>query len=143
MDERNRYITKISRNLELYKRKRVDIKLNSSMELVLHVIRHNNGITQEKVGKILGLDKGLITRITKSLIEEELIYKIKSDKDKRAYLLFDVWKSIHQILFRIYICRSFFNKFNMVNKHCPNFHTVFQSTKLFQSFTFFQYTGRQ
>ena len=73
MDERNRYITKISRNLELYKRKRVDIKLNSSMELVLHVIRHNNGITQEKVGKILGLDKGLITRIIKSLIEEELI----------------------------------------------------------------------
>ena len=57
MDERNRYITKISRNLELYKRKRVDIKLNSSMELVLHVIRHNNGITQEKVGKILGLDE--------------------------------------------------------------------------------------
>ncbi len=93
MDERNRYITKISRNLELYKRKRVDIKLNSSMELVLHVIRHNNGITQEKVGKILGLDKGLITRIIKCLIEEEFIYKIKSDKDKRAYLLFPLDKA--------------------------------------------------
>lgn len=93
MDERNRYITKISRNLELYKRKEINTSLNSSSELVLHVIRHNEGITQDGVGKILGLDKGLIARIVKSLIEEELIYKIKSDKDKRAYLLYPLEKA--------------------------------------------------
>ena len=82
-----RYITKISRNLEMYKRKKEN-GFNSSKELVLHVIRHNKGITQDGVGKILSLDKALITRIVKELISEGLVYKEKSTADKRAYMLF-------------------------------------------------------
>lgn len=82
-----RYITKISRNLEMYKRKKAN-GFNSSKELVLHIIRHNKGITQDGVGKILSLDKALITRIVKNLIDEGLVYKEKSESDKRAYMLF-------------------------------------------------------
>lgn len=94
MDERIRYITKISRNLELYKRsKKNSCNFNSSTELVLHVIRHNKGITQDGVSTTLSLDKALITRIIKNLIEDGLVYKERSEVDKRAYKLYPTTKA--------------------------------------------------
>ena len=66
MDERYRYITKISRNLDLYKRKNKEMDdFSSSEEMSLHLIRHNKGISQERLSKLLGLDKGIEEDIKK------------------------------------------------------------------------------
>lgn len=88
-----RYITKIARNLELYKRKNIKNDMNYSMELTLHIIRHNHGITQEEVSESLSLDKALITRIVKKLIDDGLVVREVHPKDKRAYMLFPTPKA--------------------------------------------------
>ena len=94
MDERYRYITKISRNLDLYKRKNKEMDdFSSSEEMSLHLIRHNKGISQERLSKLLGLDKALITRIVKKLIDQGLVDRKKSQKDKRAYELYPTDKA--------------------------------------------------
>lgn len=94
MDERHRYITKISRNLDLYKRKNKEMDdFSSSEEMSLHLIRHNKGISQERLSKLLGLDKALITRIVKKLIDQGLVDRKRSQKDKRAYELYPTDKA--------------------------------------------------
>lgn len=90
--QRIRYITKIARNLELYKRKNIKNDMNYSTELTLHLIRHNKGITAEEISRALCLDKALITRIIKKLIDEALVVREVNEDDKRSFKLYPTKK---------------------------------------------------
>lgn len=88
MDERYRYITKISRNLELAKRKDDSNFFSSTEEIAIHLIRHNKGISQERLSSLLGVDKALTTRLVRKLIDGGFVERRKSQSDKRSYELY-------------------------------------------------------
>lgn len=93
MDERYRYITKIARNLELSKRKRGPGGFSSTEEMAIHLIRHNEGISQERLAHMLGVDKALVTRIVRRLVDEGFVERRESTSDGRAYELYPTAKA--------------------------------------------------
>lgn len=93
MDERYRYITKIARNLELSKRKRGPGSFSSTEEMAIHLIRHNKGISQERLSSLLGVDKALVTRIIRKLVDDGYVERRQSESDKRAYELYPTEKA--------------------------------------------------
>lgn len=89
MDKRLRYISKINRNYELYKRKQTkDNTLNSTDSLALHLICKEPGLSQDTLAELLGVDKGLVTKTVKYLEELALIKRIKNPKDKRENMVY-------------------------------------------------------
>ncbi len=94
MDETLRYISKINRNMELYKRKKMkNNELNATDSLALHLIRKNQGISQDGLVKLLGVDKGLVTKIVQGLEEKGLIKREKNLEDKRMNFLYSTPKA--------------------------------------------------
>lgn len=94
MDERLRYISRINRNLELYKRKNLEkSELNMTDSLALHLIRKNQGISQDKLADMIGVDKGLVTKIVKQLEQKQLVLRKKNPDDKRMNFLFPTSKA--------------------------------------------------
>ncbi len=94
MDETLRYISKINRNMELYKRKNMkNNELNATDSLALHLIRKNQGISQDGLVKLLGVDKGLVTKIVQGLEEKGLIKREKNLEDKRMNFLYSTPKA--------------------------------------------------
>lgn len=94
MDETLRYISKINRNMELYKRKKMrNNELNATDSLALHLIRKNQGISQDGLAKLLGVDKGLVTKIVQGLEQKELIKREKNVEDKRMNFLYSTPKA--------------------------------------------------
>ncbi len=89
MDKRVRYISKINRNYELYKRKESkDNKLNTTDSLALHLICKQPGLSQDTLADLLGVDKGLVTKTVKYLEELSLIKRVKHPKDKRVNMVY-------------------------------------------------------
>lgn len=94
MDERLRYLFKINRNLELYKRKKAQIyNLNATYSLAIHLICKNKGISQDELADKLGVDKGLVTKISKYLESEGYIRRIKDQHDRRVNRLLPTEKA--------------------------------------------------
>lgn len=93
MDERYRYLMKISRNLDLYKRKHSNGNYSNNFIVALHAIRHNEGMSQEELTKVLNIDKALTSRLVKKLINEGLVTKKASSKDKRCFELYATAKA--------------------------------------------------
>lgn len=94
MDERIRMIFKINRNFEMYKRHHFKKQvLNSTEELALHLIRHNEGISQDKLSDMLGVDKGLVTKVVCKLEKESYVVRKQDDKDKRFKHLYATAKA--------------------------------------------------
>lgn len=84
MDERIRLIFKINRNFEMYKRRHYKNRiLNSTEELALHLIRHNQGISQEKLSDMLGVDKGLVTKVVSKLEKDGYVLRKQDGADRR------------------------------------------------------------
>lgn len=104
MDERLRYLFKINRNLELYKRKKAKSSgLNSTDSLAIHLICKNKGISQDELADKLGVDKGLVTKIVKHLEQESYIERLKDSRDRRVNRLFptDKAQEIHRAVIEI------------------------------------------
>lgn len=64
------------------------IGLNSTMALSIAVLKQRPGISQEELGRSLGVDKGHVTRIVRKLIEMDLIERVRDPADGRAFQLF-------------------------------------------------------
>ncbi len=55
---------------------------------VIHLLYHQDGLLQEKLTKLLLIDKSAVTRILKNMEEKGLIIKQISLKDKRNYEIY-------------------------------------------------------
>ncbi len=94
MDERMRFMIKINRNFELYKRYHVKKQsLNSTELLALHMIRHHLGITQDELSNLLGVDKGLVTKMIHKLEKEGYVLRKQDTIDKRYKHLYSTPKA--------------------------------------------------
>ena len=73
---------------------------------VLHVLHHNNGLSQQDISDILHLDKATTGRAIKKLEADEYVERIRGERDKRVYHVYLTDKArqmepiIHEILRR-------------------------------------------
>ncbi len=88
-----RYMAKIVREMTKYKELREkENKLYPSEETLLHLIRHNEGISQKELVGKRGIDKAAVARQLVSLEEKGFIER-KSGKDKRTKLIYSTDKA--------------------------------------------------
>lgn len=86
MDGRN--ITKIVRNMMLYKNKQSKSDLNNNeFELVRYTTKHKEGLNQNDIASYLNVDKALVTRMVKKLEKEEYLAVLPDDSDSRKKLI--------------------------------------------------------
>ena len=86
MDGRN--ITKIVRNMMLYKNKKKKIDLNDTeFELVRYLTKHEDGIYLKDIAAYLNVDKGLVTRMVKKLTSLGYIEVSSDSSDMRKKII--------------------------------------------------------
>lgn len=94
MDYTDRKITKIAR--EVNKMLSFSLKADGigagEMDFI-HTVRHNEGITQAQVRKMLNLDKGAAARRTASLETKGYIVRREDELDKRKFHIFSTPKA--------------------------------------------------
>jgi DNA-binding MarR family transcriptional regulator len=71
-----------------FKNRMNEFGLHRSHHSVLFSLYKSEGISQEKLSKMLNVDKATVTRTVKKLLENGLIERRQDESDKRAYLLF-------------------------------------------------------
>jgi len=83
-----RYINMIGRKLHIYNSRNLKkYDIGAGKHPFLMEIYHNEGICQERLSKILNVDKTTCTKALKKLMEKGYIEKIKGE-DRRFYKLF-------------------------------------------------------
>lgn len=83
-----RNITKIVRNMMLYKNKFQTMDLNDNeYELVRYITKHKDGLSQSDLAFYLNVDKALITRMVKKLADLEYIEISNSLSDSRKKII--------------------------------------------------------
>lgn len=88
MDRTKRQITKIAREVNKFTIRNLRKEGIGTSEFdVIHVIRKNPGITQAKICKILGFDKGAVARQTANLEAKGYLEKKENPDDSRSHLL--------------------------------------------------------
>ena len=86
MDGRN--ITKIVRNMMLYKNKKNNYSLNNNeFELVRYSTKHKDGLSLKEMSEYLNVDKGLVTRMVKKLTKEGYIIVLNDELDLRKKII--------------------------------------------------------
>ncbi|MGM9971868.1 MAG: MarR family winged helix-turn-helix transcriptional regulator [Anaeroplasmataceae bacterium] len=86
MDGRN--ITKIVRNMMLYKNKKNNNNLNNNeFELVRYTTKHNEGLSLKDIASYLNVDKALVTRMVKKLASENYIEVLSDSTDLRKKII--------------------------------------------------------
>lgn len=86
MDGRN--ITKIVRNMMLYKNKKNNYSLNNNeFELVRYSTKHKEGLSLKEMSEYLNVDKGLVTRMVKKLTKEGYIIVLNDELDLRKKII--------------------------------------------------------
>jgi DNA-binding MarR family transcriptional regulator len=89
MDEDLREITKIAREVSKFTIRTMKAEGIGTGEFdFLHVVRHNPGITQSGIRRILGLDKGACARRAASLEAKGYIVKKQDRLDRRVWQLY-------------------------------------------------------
>lgn len=97
MDGRN--ITKIVRNMMLFKNKQNNNNLNNNeFELVRYSTKHSEGLSLKDIASYLNVDKALVTRMVKKLTLEEYIevYVDPSDLRRKVIKPLDLAYSIKE-----------------------------------------------
>lgn len=90
-----RNITKIARNLGLYKNKFNKEKLNDNeYELVRYLSKHQEGLAQNEIAYYLNVDKALVTRMVKKLENEEYLTIFSDLSDLRKKIVKPTDKSL-------------------------------------------------
>ncbi len=86
MDGRN--ITKIVRNMMLYKNKENKSDLNNNeFEFVRYTTKHPDGLYAKDIALYLNVDKALVTRMVHRLVKEEYISVLPDINDCRKKLI--------------------------------------------------------
>ncbi|MCR4030741.1 MULTISPECIES: bifunctional helix-turn-helix transcriptional regulator/GNAT family N-acetyltransferase [Flavobacterium] len=78
----NRFYTA---HLDILSQHYLDSEYSLTEIRILYEISEGKIITAQKITEILNLDKGYLSRILKRFLKENLIVKIASDEDKRAF----------------------------------------------------------
>lgn len=93
-DSRNRYMTKIVREMNKFTAMNGKMHGIGSTEAdVIHLVRHNPGISQQEIADALGIDKAAVARQTQNLEKKGYLIRKDSAKDKRAKALFPTRKA--------------------------------------------------
>ena len=84
-----REITKIAReaNKLVLRTLRADGIGSGEMDMI-HLVRHNPGITQKEAGEKLNMDKGAVARRARSLEEKGYLVRKVNPDDARSQLLY-------------------------------------------------------
>ncbi|MGL5329317.1 MAG: MarR family winged helix-turn-helix transcriptional regulator [Peptostreptococcaceae bacterium] len=84
----NKYKTEINKDFRKYAQnelKEYDITIGSLRYLL--IIERNNGVNLNEIATELNIDKAMVTRGIKKLVELRYVDKIQDEKDTRAYKL--------------------------------------------------------
>ena len=94
MTSEYRYMVKIIREMTKYKELREkENHLTPSEETLLHLIRHNEGLSQKELVSLRNIDKAAITRQLDSLENKGYINRIPSKEDKRFKCIYSTEKA--------------------------------------------------
>ena len=94
MDNEGRKISKIARELnKLVLKMTKEDGIGSSEIDLIHLVRHNPGISQKEVGEKLNVDKGAIAKRVVSLEKKGYIYRENDVNDKRKHYLYALPKA--------------------------------------------------
>ncbi|MGN0292485.1 MAG: MarR family winged helix-turn-helix transcriptional regulator [Lachnospiraceae bacterium] len=94
MDHSKRQITKIAREVNrLVIRTMKDSGIGSGEVDLIHLIRHNPGISQKEASRELNMDKGAVARRTASLEQKGYLIRKNNPKDGRSRLLYAAEKA--------------------------------------------------
>lgn len=104
MSEEMREITKIAREVSKFTIRTMKAEGIGTGEFdLIHVVRHNPGITQKGIREILGLDKGACARRTASLEAKGYLIRRQDEKDRRVWRLYASDKAEHLKLSKVQI----------------------------------------
>lgn len=96
MDITERKITKIAREVNKFTVQTMKEEGIGTAEFdVIHLVRHNPGITQTQVRDILKIDKGATAKRVASLEHKGYLIRKPNPEDKRSQLLFATEKAEH------------------------------------------------
>ena len=94
MENEGRKISKIARELnKLVLKMTKEDGIGSSEIDLIHLVRHNPGISQKEVGEKLNVDKGAIAKRVASLEKKGYIYRENDLNDKRKHYLYALPKA--------------------------------------------------
>ena len=94
MENEGRKITKIARELnKLVLKMTKEDGIGSSEIDLIHLVRHNPGISQKEVGEKLNVDKGAIAKRVVSLEKKGYLYRENDVNDKRKHYLYALPKA--------------------------------------------------
>ncbi|MBD3109601.1 MarR family transcriptional regulator [Bacillus sp. AGMB 02131] len=94
-EEMGRYIAKIHcKGSSIISKELQEFGIGSGQFPSLLRLYQQDGISQEELAKQLLVDKATITRAIKKLEEENLVYRIRDEKDKRYYKVFITKKAL-------------------------------------------------
>jgi DNA-binding MarR family transcriptional regulator len=94
MENEGRKISKIARELnKLVLKMTKEDGIGSSEIDLIHLVRHNPGISQKEVGEKLNVDKGAIAKRVVSLEKKGYIYRENDVNDKRKHYLYALPKA--------------------------------------------------
>ena len=94
MENEGRKISKIARELnKLVLKMTKEDGIGSSEIDLIHLVRHNPGISQKEVGEKLNVDKGAIAKRVVSLEKKGYIYRKNDVNDKRKHYLYALPKA--------------------------------------------------
>ncbi len=88
-----RKITKIVRNMNLYKNKTGKNELTDNEYEAARYLTKKPGISQKELSEYLNVDKGLVSRIITKLEKQDLVKIISNPNDLRSKQLFPTEKS--------------------------------------------------
>ena len=90
-----RYISGVYRSFQKFLKMRLmDVDLRPLEFRVLLILVHRDGVSQEEIAEGLTIDKSVIARVVKSLIQNDYIVRKVNEEDRRAYCLFRTSKAI-------------------------------------------------
>lgn len=90
-----RYISCVYRSFQKFLKIRLmDVDLRPLEFRVLLILVHRDGASQEEIAEGLTIDKSVIARVAKSLIQNGYIVRKVNQEDRRAYCLFRTLKAI-------------------------------------------------
>lgn len=94
MDLSKRQITKIAREVnKLVIRTMKDSGIGSGEVDLIHLIRHNPGLSQKDVSQQLNMDKGAVARRTANLEQKGYLTRTENPADGRSQLLYPTAKA--------------------------------------------------
>lgn len=91
-----RYIAKIyCKGSAIISKELQEYGIGSGQYAFLLQLYRKDGVSQEELAKLLLVDKATVARAIKKLEEENLVYRVRNEKDKRYYKVFITEKALN------------------------------------------------